>query len=245
MAKLSAKNGIILVDGGALSSDAYQYTIDCSTVPLNVTGFRDGWQNYIPGIYTGSMAIDFFWNTSAGRATPTLKTTNTAKIVTLIPMGYALGNPAFSMQSVEDKLTIGAPVTDSLKLGQVTFMTNSADGGPWPGWVLAHDTIDDTQTGTGFVDPTDAAVTARCGGFLHIWDTTSSDTYVIKIQHSDAIGGVYADLVTFTMNGTASGAEAINVASGTINKYRRVVATRTGSAGETLGYAVVFWHSAY
>jgi hypothetical protein len=53
---------------------------------------------------------------------------------------------------------------------------------------------------------------------------------------------VYADLVTFASDGSAIGGEKVSVASGTINKYRKVVATRTGSEADDFGFTVQFWH---
>ncbi len=245
MAKLSAKNGVLLVGGYLLSSSARSYTIDASTTPLEVTGFGDQWRNYIPGIYTGSMGAEFYFDSAANSANAALQSISGAKYFTIIPEGFTLGTPAFSMKAVQGKFTPGAAVSDVLMSGNINFQTHSIDGGPWPGWALAHATITSTTTTTGFVDPTDGAVTARCGAFLHIWTPCAADTYVVTVEHSTALGSGYATLLTFTSNGSARAGELVTAASGTINKYRRVVATRTGAAGNPFGYSVVFWHSAF
>jgi len=111
------------------------------------------------------------------------------------------------------------------------------------GYALAHGTITATTTGTGFDDLTDAAATAKSAGALHVWGATTTDTYVVKIQHSTSLGSGYSDLITFTLDGSALGSERVAVASGTVNRYRRVVATRTGSAGDSFGFSVHFWRS--
>ena len=108
--------------------------------------------------------------------------------------------------------------------------------------VLQHGPITNTLTGTGFVDASAGQVTKRCAGVLHIWTPTADDTYVIEIQHCDTIDGAYANLMTFTLDGTVRGSEMVRVASGDIEQYRRVVATRTGD-GDTLGFTVSFWHA--
>jgi hypothetical protein len=111
-----------------------------------------------------------------------------------------------------------------------------------PGWTLQHGTITNTLTGTGVLDPGDAAVTKVCAGVLHIYQAAAADTYAIIIQHSPD-NASWATLVTFTLNASAIGAEIISVASGNVDKYRRVLATRTGSAGNTVGLSVFFWHA--
>jgi hypothetical protein len=79
---------------------------------------------------------------------------------------------------------------------------------------------------------------------MHVWTNTTDDTYVVKIQHCATIDGVYDDLITFTLNGKTRTSEHVTAVSGTINQYRRVLATRTGAAGDSFGYTVSFWHSA-
>ena len=73
--------------------------------------------------------------------------------------------------------------------------------------------------------------------FSPILTPTTTDTYVIKIQHAATLP-TYADLITFTLPGTARGSERIAVA-GTVNQYTRCQATRTGS-GQTLKLACEF-----
>ncbi len=74
-------------------------------------------------------------------------------------------------------------------------------------------------------------------GYLHILTPTTTDTYVIKIQHAVTLP-TWVDLITFTLPGTARGSERITVA-GTVNQYTRCIATRTG-AGQTLKLACEF-----
>jgi hypothetical protein len=69
----------------------------------------------------------------------------------------------------------------------------------------------------------------------------AADTYVVKVQDCATVGGSYEDLITFTANGSALTSERQTAASGTINKFIRVLATRTGSAGNSFGYSVHYW----
>lgn len=243
MAKVSAKDAVIVMGGYILSADAASYEIDASQEPIEVTGFSEGWRNYVPGPYTGSMSINFFWNSAAGRSLAALKPLAN-RCVTVIPDGYVVGNPAISIESEQENFTPGGSATGALMAGNIRFMTSGTDGGPLLGQALQHATITNTTTSTAVQDyVTGAAATARCAGILHVWTAAAADTYVVKIQHSATEGGAYADLVTFTLNGSAIGSEKVEVASGTVNPWRKVVATRTGANNNPFGFTVAFWHA--
>jgi hypothetical protein len=135
----------------------------------------------------------------------------------------------------------GAP-SAALEIGTLNFESYGVNVGIENGVALQHGTITASTTGTGVLDASAAAVTATCSATLHIWTAAATDTYVVKVQHSTAVASSYADLITFVSSGSAIGAERIAVASGTINKYRRILATRTGSAAENFGFSVSFQH---
>lgn len=244
MAKITAKDGIVLIDGYNLSTYVTQYEIGDAVDELDVTGLSDGSHNFIAGQRAANMSLNTLWDSAASKSVAVLRPLNLAgKIVTLMPEGYALGNPTLSMPIMQANWgPTGSPST-AITADSVKFLSYGNNEGIEDGYALAHATITNTTTGTGFDDPTGAAATARCAGALHVWDATGTDTYVVKIQHSTALGSGYADLITFTLNGTALGSERITVASGTVNRYRRVLATRTGAAGDTFGFSVHFWRS--
>jgi hypothetical protein len=241
MTKLSSKSGIILVGGYNLSPDLMSYTADDTVNPVDVTGFGEP-QNFTPGLVSSKMSIGVYWNGEAGRVNDALKTIPQTTNATLIPEGYTLGNFSLSMQALRSAWNPQGTPDSAITAGTLDFLNRGTSTAIEQGWVLAHATITNTATGASVLDPTDAAVTAACAGVLHVWDICAADTYVVKIQHS-ANDSTWADLVTFTLNGSALGSERVAVASGTINKYRRVLATRTGAAGQTFGYSVHFWHA--
>jgi hypothetical protein len=163
--------------------------------------------------------------------------------VTLIPGGYVAGNPSISMPFMQGNYNPKGKPDAAIEIGTLDFEVYGGDAFVETGWMLQHGTITNTTTTTGIDDPTDALVTAACSATLHIWQACAADTYVVKVQHSTALSTGYADLITFTANGSAITAERQAVASGVVNKYRRVVATRTGSAGNTFGFSVHFQHT--
>jgi hypothetical protein len=242
MAKVAAKNATILIGGYSLSTFAANYELDYSVEPLEVTGFGDTWRNYIPGKFTGQMSLNMYWDSAANSANAALQALG-KKCVTVIPETYALGGNALTGYFEQANFTPQANPDSALMVGNVIFQASGVDGGPLPAQVLQHGTITTTTTTTAVDDASGEAATQRCAGVLHVWTPTTADSYVVKIQHCDTIGGSYVDLVTFTLNGQARGSEKVVVASGTVNEYRKVVATRTGTAGNTLGFTVSFWHA--
>lgn len=241
MPKISAKNGIILINGYNFSTYINQYDVNADTNKIDVTGFGDGVVNYIPGLPSASITANVLWDSAAGKTHLALSPRPTG-YVTILPEGYALGNPSISLPFMQGNYMPKGAVNEAIQIGTLNFESYGSNVGIENGWALAHGTITATTTGTGFDDPTGGAVTATCSATLHIWDTTATDTYVVKVQHSTTLGSGYADLITFSANGTSLTAERQTVASGTINRYRRVLATRTGAAGDTFGFTVHFQH---
>lgn len=241
MSKVSAKNTIIVANGYKLSTYATAYEASQEVMPVDVTSFAEGFKNNVPGLVTAKVNATMFWDSTNG-AVHTALAGLANGYVTIIPEGYVVGNPSLSMPYMQANYSPKGQVDGAIEVGQVAFENYGTTNGVEHGWALAHATITNTNTGTAVLDPANAAVTKACSGTLHIWTATSTDTYVIRIQHS-ADNSTWATLLTFTLDGTALGSERITVASGTVNKYRRVVATRTGSAGDSLGFTVHFFHN--
>ena len=242
MSKQTGKNAVILIGGYSFATFASAYEAEQSVNPIEVTGF-EAVKNYIPGLPSCKMSIDMMWDSATGSVHDALKTSSSTGIVTLAPEGYVLGAPSISFPFLKTAYKPKSAPDARIDVGSIAFESYGNNVGLENGVMLAHATITNTATGTGSDDPTGAAVTAICGASLHIWTACAADTYVVKVQHSTALGSGYADLITFTANGSAITSERQTVASGTINRYRRVIATRTGSAGNPFGYSVHFWHA--
>ena len=243
MAKVSGKNAIILVNGINYSTMAFSLDGEDNAGMIDVTGFTEGGQNFIPGLPSGKLSIGMYWDSTATVGSSPVFGAFPTGNVTVIPNGYALGNQSLSMPFMMGNYAPHGEPAGSVQLGTLNFEAyGSTFRGIEHGWMLAHATITATTTGTGVLDPADAAVTAVCGATLHIWTACAADTYVVKVQHSSD-NNTFADLVTFVANGSAITTERQVIASGTINKYRRVLATRTGAAANPFGYSVHFWHA--
>jgi len=239
MTKQSAKNAIVLIGGYNLSTYATSFETESNVNPIDVTGFTDGSKNFIPGLKSGSIKADMLWSSTANTVHAALNDM-TSRHVTILPLGYALGNHSISLPYAQANYGAKGDPTSSVQVGTISFESYGDNNGVEDGWVLAHGTITNTTTGTGY-QVSAAQVTSICSATLHIWAACAADTYVVKVQDCATVDGSYNDLITFTANGSAITSERQTVASGTIDKFVRVLATRTGSAGNSFGFSVHFF----
>lgn len=240
MAKASAKDAVILVNGYALSTYALNYETNADAGKIDVTGFTDGCQNSIPGLPTASITTELFWDIDADKTWTALHTIGTTGQVSILPQGGTAGYDAVSMPFTSINFNPHGSPSEAIKCGSILFENYGTGTGMEFGDVLYHGTATVSTTGTGILDVSNAAATATCGAVLHIWTASTADTYAFKIMDStDDI--TYADLVSFTLNGSAIGSERVVVASGTVDKYRKIVATRTGTAATPVGFTIIFW----
>jgi hypothetical protein len=243
--KVSAKNAIILVGGYNLSTYFTTYEVAENAAPIDVTGFTDGSNNYIPGLMSGSITGNAIWDNTTDTSYPVLKSytgTTTDGSVTILPEGGTAGYPSISLPFTQGGITPSGSPSGAIMLGNMQFSSYGDNEGVENGILIHHGAITASTTDADVTWPDcDGAVTARCSGTLHIWRACASDTYAVKIRHCATSDGVYADLVTFTLTGAALGSERVEVASGTINKFLQFQATRTGVAGDSFGCSVHFW----
>lgn len=242
MTKYSAKDAIILIGGYNLSTYATAFETEANMNPVDTTGFTDGSKNFIPGLPSARITADMFWSSTSGATHTALATLGSSGNVTILPRGYALGNESISMPYYQANYAPKGTPDSALSIGSIEFASRGNNEGVEHGYVLAHASVSGaTTTGVGY-QVNAAPVTARCAGTLHVWTAPASETTVVKIQHCTTLNGVYADLITFTINGSALTSERVAVASGTINQFIRVLATKSG-ASQTLGYSVHYWQS--
>lgn len=241
MTKTTARNAIILINGYNFSTFATAFEAKADAGKIEVSSFGQAAANFIPGLQLANMTADLFWDSDADSVHAALSSLPTGH-VTIIPAGYALGNPSLSMPFMSANYGVKGAPAEALTIGTLSFESYGSNNGVELGNVLAHGEITATATGVGSDDQSGAAVTAACSGVIHIWKPCAADRYVVKIQHSTAIDSGYADLITFVADGATRTAERIVVDTGVINRYRRVIATRTGSAANPFGFSVHFWH---
>jgi hypothetical protein len=213
-----------------------------NTNPSDVTGFGDGSHNSINGLKSGEVTINMLWDSSD--VTETLLTTTNADNVTIIPEGYALGNPSLSMEYYQANCDVsGSASGDALQCGSIRLVTRGTEELEL-GQALHHGAVTVSTTDTGINDPGQGTqeITAACSAVLHVWQATTTDSYVVEVQESTD-NATFANIITFTLNGQVLGSERVERASAALEPYRRVVATRTGAAAESFGFTVHFSHT--
>ena len=236
MSKVSAKNAILLINGYALSTYAMAFETNTDTGVVDVTGFGDGSKNFIPGLPSAVILTDLFWSSTASAVHTALHDFGSHH-VTILPDGYTQGNQSISLPYTQANYNPKGTPDGHLAVGTINFVSHGDNEGVEFGKVLAHGTITESTTGTAYQFNA-AQATARCSATLHIWTACAADRYEVKIQDCSTAGGAYSDLITFTSDGSAVVSERVAVASGTIDKFLKVVATRTGSAGDDFGFTV-------
>jgi hypothetical protein len=237
MAKISAKNATILINGSKFSTFTTAYEITDTVDPLEATGFADESKNYVPGLKTARITADMLWDSTATTGVHAkLSNSGQTGLFTLLPEMYAIGTPSISLPYMQTSYRPQADVAAILQIGTIEFESYGSNNGIENGVALYSGTITDTTTSSSFDNG--AATTTGYSGIVHVWTPASADSYAIKIQHS-ANNSTWADLATFTVNGQSITAERKTGTS--VNRYRRIVATRTGSAGDSFGFSVVLY----
>jgi hypothetical protein len=96
-----------------------------------------------------------------------------------------------------------------------------------------------TDSGNGAAVDGGAASSDGGAAFLHLLQAAASDTYTIIVEGADDSGFTtnVVTLATFSLDASALGSERVGI-SGTISRYTRWKATRSGSAGDTVAMAV-------
>lgn len=243
MGKTVAKNAIILINGYALSPLITAFSTDANVNPIDVTGFTDGSHNFIPGALAASMKLDCLWDSTSNSIHDVLKAVSANGACTLLPEGYAVGNPTISLPFMQANYAPQGTPMSELKVGSIDLQSYGSNVGLEAGVALFHGTITTTTSSAGVLDPTGASVTAACGATLHCWGTPlPTDRYVVIVEHSTAVSTGYTTLMTFVADGSTRTVERQTVVSGTIKKYRRITATRTGTSADPFGFSVHFYH---
>ena len=237
MGKISGCYTRILVGGYNLSPVSNNLEIGHAFDTHDVAGF-ECIHHFIPGQEMISFTHGGLFEQDTAHAA--LKVTGGEQMVTtLVGQNAApvVGDPAHIFYSWEGQYNV-SPATSAAVPFNAAYMAKGDRAGGWGIALAPIITITNTTDGTG-VD--NGAGTSNGGiASLHVLLAAATDTYVVKVQHStDDI--TYADLATFSLDGSAIGAEFELVAAGTtVNRYVRYQATRTGSAGDDLTLAVAF-----
>jgi hypothetical protein len=191
----------------------------------------------LKGQFASDIALDGYYDPTTGSTHDALKTLNDTAQLVSTALGEnatpAQGDISLSLEAEQINYEINPALNDVI----AATGTFKARGNPAEfGILLADQSAVSSDSNTSSVDQT-AQSTAGAVGYLHLTAVSAGDTLVVKIQDS-ANNTDWADLITFTLDGTAVGAERSTV-SGTVDRYVRVLWDVTGT-GVSFDFAVMF-----
>lgn len=221
------KHAKIWIEGYHLTTRLSDVKPSCNYEEVEASGFSQD-KGYVKGQAECAMVLDGYFSEDTGSTHEALKNAGTDgdMLITL-----ALGANAAP--------AVGDP-TASIKGEQFNYQPNSDLKGviavhadfKCKGFPLEFGNLlaDLSATANGNQASVDNAASSANGGvgYLHILGLSAGDTITVKVQHSTD-DAAWADLITFTLDGSALDAERIVVA-GTVNRYVRASYTVAGAS---------------
>lgn len=237
MAKTAGRWSSIYFGGYDLSGKINQFDFNLEFGELDGTGFGEGADNSYPGMPKGSASVTSMLDPAANQSHAALKTPGgyTDKMLMILIGANAapvIGDPALCMACKQ----FTYKVNDAVKAAVLASAAFASAGVQVDidAKVLANATITNT---TNFTLVNNGASSPNGGAaYLEVLTPPAADTYAVKVQHAPD-GSTWADLCTFTANGSTRTSER-QTFSGTVDRDTRAVATRTGAAGNDFKLAV-------
>jgi hypothetical protein len=134
--KVSAKGAVITLtdptSARTISGDVAAFEIVQDGGLLDVTGFNEGGQNFVPGLPVQSVTLDLYWNqtatTGAWTVINAIVTAGTVATMTIKPETSGL---TLTFLCFPKARTLSATPDGSLKIGSVEFVQMGATAGSW------------------------------------------------------------------------------------------------------------------
>ncbi len=238
MPKLAGDHVQVLVDGYELTGDSNRISIDEARDLFDITAFGDEVHKFSPGQRMMALQHAGFMNSGEAGSHPALQGAAVDGLFSLY-LGQnaapAVGDPVFSLLTRQGRY--GAlPQVNQMIPFRAGFANRGEDGG-W-GIALTQPVAVTVSTSGSAVDNGAASNEGGLAG-LHVLEAAGGDAYSITIEGSasGAFAGEERVLATFTLDGTALGSELVTI-DGTIPRYTRWKATRSGSAGDSVRIAI-------
>jgi len=194
-----------------------------------MTGFSQSSSHYLPDFYrtVGVRGFRAFGNDASGGAFTVLGAPDGA---TAMNVAFAIGGNAEPEADDPVYMMIGCHLTAPVSFDGGAFVIDADvlplgnyNDNPWGKILLPKTNISVTTTG----DDIDNGALTSTGyiAYLAVFATSSGD-YSFVVEHGVDTGS-YATLASFTLDGSAIASEALTSQSATVNRYTRLVATKT------------------
>lgn len=226
----------ILVDGYDLTGDHNKIVVNDMRKMLPASAFGEGVEKYLAGQRQPKLEHNGYLNPVAGRSHPVLNGVLVDGVVSVL-VGQntdpAVGDPVYNLVTQQEQYASNSEFGSVVPFAAM-FSNRLGQRAGWGVALAVPSDITNTTNGSSV----DNGASSDDGGvaFLHILQATATDTYSIVVEDSSDNSN-WSTVDTFTLDGSAIGSERLAL-SGTLERYLRFTATRSGSAGETLRLAV-------
>ena len=238
MPKLAGDHVQILVGGYELTGDSNHIDINDSRDLFDATAFGDQVHQFLPGQRMMAVQHAGFMNSESARSHPVLKGVHVDGLFSVYVGGNATpnaGDPVFSLLTQQARYG-SLPQVNQL----IPFHAAFANRGEFGGWGIAL-TPPTSFSRSSNGNAINSGTASNRGGLacLHVLTATATDSYNIRVEGSvsGAFAGEESALAAFALDGSVLGSEQIRI-NGTIPRYIRWKATRSGSDGDTVKIAI-------
>jgi hypothetical protein len=135
--KVSAKGAVITVDDGAgtpriITTDVVSFELEQDAGKVDVTGFGEGGQNFVPGLPVYGITLNLLWNTlaSTGAWTVLKSIFGSATSVTVSVKPEATGQ-TMSGEFMLDALPASGTPDGPIQIGSVHFSQMGPNAATW------------------------------------------------------------------------------------------------------------------
>jgi len=242
MAKESGLNVRLYVSGYDLSGDANSLAAVGYTNELyEVTTLSSSATARLLGKVDGTLTVNGFFDNASGKIHSVLSGNSgkipTADVGVLVPLGSAIGDPAYGLVAKEAEYN-----TERSDTGPVTVYSSFASNGSGPEFGIMATAHDDTVTASTSGTSVDNSASSSDGGswyyqIMALSAVGGNARWHLNLQHSTN-DSTWTDVSSATVSSTDPA--AVRTAfTGTLNRYVRQRVVLDASSG-SLTYAIAF-----
>lgn len=226
----SAHKTRLLLGDFSLSSKVNKVSMPWAAEMLDVTTLGDAEKNYISGTDSSTFSMSGFYDTATHTDLTSWSTSENP--LTLFPFGDAVGAQCAIQSALRATFEPGVSVS-----GVVSFDLGAQTTGQTDFGICLHALGAETADGNGTTIDNAASTANGAIGSLHVTAFSGFSGIVVDIRHSsDNFVSNDNSLIAFTSVAGVTG--ELKAATGTVQRYVRVVWTKTGSGSAT--FAVGF-----
>lgn len=222
------KNAVVYQDGNDLTGYLRSLSNSAEVETAESTTFSDDDKTYVTGMGDATVSAEGLFDSTFDGDIDTITGQAAKTVWSVYPAGDVVGQPGrgylLDLTSAERTAEVGDVVMLSLE-GQSSVGTEP---------IKSHHALAQ-RTASGTAAVVDNAASSANGGYGYLHATAASGTVIVTVQHSSD-NNTYADYLTLGTV-TASARSFRTTATGTVNRYTRVVYTITsGTATFVAGF---------